>query len=589
VVHREVVMKSLRFSWIVLLVVGAAGCARDVTSPSSSLNPSSSQANLGSMNVGDVRVLTFAQAQSGLTIPSSASSARYVVVAANVAGDAGPVPNFTITGDWNAVTGSLGPASLAAGVFRPHYSSVGGPRGMRFIAGLRSYEHTRLQMPRPPGRTPLLSLRADRVPSGVVPTVGSQYEFNVPGGSGDVCTNFSTVTATVEKVSAHAIIVTDNRSLTSGLTAASYDSIANEFDTYVYPTEVGYYGTPTDIDDNGHVFILFSPAVNLLTPAGTAAIGGYVGGFTFAGDFFPATSEASGGCPESNQGEIFYLLAPDPTGLYGNTFTLPTVREVARSTIAHEMQHVINAGNRYVNDAPAFESAWLDEALSSLAEDDVGRAELGMADLKTLTLNDITAMDSVMFDTFFSGNFARAKIYVLDPDTIGAIATDTRVEGSLAAFGAGWAFLRYIVDWFSGNAPRTLTQQLVAGPDTGLVNLTATTGAPLDTLLSRWLVTMYTDGQSIPGLGAQYNYRSYNLRDILSALCLDPNCSGPQYLPVTALGSANTSVTVGIPSSSADYFTVGDVGSGARTIHILEPGGSSSTFVYGRLYVIRVG
>ena len=109
----------------------------------------------------------------------------------------------------------------------------------------------------------------------------------VPGSGNDLCTSYSTVNATVEAVSNYAIILTDNRSLNDGFTKASYDSVAQEFDTYVYPTETGYFGAPTDIDHNGHVFILYTPAVNLLTPPGTATTGGYVGGYTFAGDFFP--------------------------------------------------------------------------------------------------------------------------------------------------------------------------------------------------------------------------------------------------------------------------------------------------------------
>jgi hypothetical protein len=427
--------------------------------------------------------------------------------------------------------------------------------------------------------------------------VGQQFQFNVPGDGNDVCVGYSTVTATVEAVSTDAIIMTDNRALNSGFTTAAYDSMAKEFDTYVYPTETGYFGPPTDIDHNGHVYILFTPAVNELTPPGTADTEGFVGGYTFAGDFFPPVSESLGGCPESNQAEMFYMMVPDSTAsggsVYGNVFSVPFVEQQTRATMAHEFQHAINSGNRYINN-DNFESAWLDEALSSMAEDNVGRAELASVgqnygDLTTITLNDVETMNSDLLNTFFMENFERTQLYATRPDTVGALVTDNREESDLAAFGAGWAFVRYTADWFSNNSPRTLTKAIVAGPDTGQTNLVKHAGAPLDTLLAHWLVTMYTDGQGIPGLAQQYNYRSYNLRDIVSNLCYDETCSEPTYLPVHSIGSGTSSVTIGIPSSSADYFITDQTNGGARTIKLSSgTGGGVAANASGRLYVIRV-
>jgi hypothetical protein len=569
------------------------GCA-DSTSPNPNTN--SHLSDLSTMNVGDVRVITLAQATNGLTIPSTLSSAQYLIVAANVRGDAGSVPNYHVSANQQLATPTLeNSLSVPSPFAHPIYSRRGGSFGAQFEAKLRSYERQHLYPAAYRARkvSPTMSplLRADHVPYHTVPTVGQQYQFNVPGSGADPCSNFSTVTATVQSVSNHAIIVVDTTAHNNGFTTATYDSVANDFDTWIYPTESGYFGPPTDVDSNGHVFILFTPQVNLATPAGQANTQGYVGGFTFIGDFFPATSETSGGCPESNQGEIFYLMVPDPTGQFGNVFSAGLVRQQTSVTMAHELQHAINYGNRLVNNAfpNGFESAWLDEALSSLAEDAVGRAKLGDPDLQKFTLDTILHMDAATYNTFFSENFGRLQIYVLRPDTVGAIVSDTREEQDLAAFGAGWAFLRYTVDWFSNNAPRTLTAALVAGPDTGIANLTQHTGVPLDTLLAHWLVTLYTDGQNIPGLPAQYNYRSYSMRDIVSDLtCSGPGCNGLlSYLPVTAVGDGTTSVTIGIPSSSADYFLTSKVASGTRTFTIANSG--AATFdPYIRLYVVRV-
>jgi hypothetical protein len=577
----------------------AIGCSDTPTATSAkNLLTSGQLTDLSSMAVGNVRVLTFSQAANGLTIPSSLASAQYVIVVANVAGDTGSVPQYTVAGDLQTTAPPVSKSmSVPSPFVRPLYTRVGGHRGMQYEAKVRGFERSHLKSRGAPGEAGSSLRRADNVPTGTVPTVGQQFKFNVPGNGNDLCTSYSTVNATVEAVSNYAIILTDNRSINDGFTQASYDSVAREFDTYVYPTETGYFGAPTDIDHNGHVFILYTPAVNLLTPPGTAATGGYVGGYTFAGDFFPPTSEAQGGCPESNQAEMFYLMIPDSSAsggnTYGNVFSASFVEEQTRATMAHEFQHAINSGNRYVN-GYNFESAWLDEALSSMAEDNIGRAELASVgqsygDLSTLTLNDVQSMDTTMLNTFFIENFFRTQDYVTRPDTVGALVTDSRVENDLAAFGAGWAFLRYTADWFSNGNPRSLTKAIVAGPDTGQVNLVNHAGAPLDTLLAHWLVTLYTDNQAIPGLAAQYNYKSYNLRDIISNMCSDPSCTAATYLPVHSIGGGSSSITVGVPSSSADYFITDQSNGGSRKINIASPGSSSpAANASGRLYIIRV-
>ena len=70
--------------------------------------------------------------------------------------------------------------------------------------------------------------------------------------------------------------------------------------------------------------------------------------------------------------------------------------------------------------------------------------------------------------------------------------TSKMADTSLATRGAAWALLRYAADNYSGSNPRDLTRKLAAGPDTGVANLTAATGASIDTLVAGWLVSMIT-------------------------------------------------------------------------------------------------
>src|SRR5437870_5932548 len=58
------------------------------------------------------------------------------------------------------------------------------------------------------------------------------------------------------------------------------------------------FGRPTDLDNDGHVFILYTPRVNALTKRGSTS---FFGGFFFGGDLFPRTG--TGGCAESRSEE----------------------------------------------------------------------------------------------------------------------------------------------------------------------------------------------------------------------------------------------------------------------------------------------
>src|SRR5260221_5336502 len=133
--------------------------------------------------------------------------------------------------------------------------------------------------------------------------------------------------------------------------------------------DVANFGEPTDIDGNGRVAIIFTRAVNELTPARSTS---YVGGLAFSRDLFPRTGTARAtGCAASNQGEYFYALTPDPTGTVNqNVRTAGFVDSVVPSVLAHELQHLINASRRlYVTNSTAFEAKRVDEGLALNAEE----------------------------------------------------------------------------------------------------------------------------------------------------------------------------------------------------------------------------
>jgi len=550
------------------------------------------------MNVGDVRAMTFSAASGGLSIPASSGSAQFAVILGNSNVNAGTVGSYGVHGDWLTPSVQIPVADVFPPTQRPLVVPGTISRGEQFEAQLRNFERTGL--PRPGGRgNPATGAAASAnvlTPSRAVnaaPAVGSTMSLKVltaagfGGVSAKACDAGSSTTTLgmVRYVSTHAIVVSDVNSPAGGFTDADFKSIGDEFDQMIYPTDVGYFGTPTDIDNNGHIIIYYTPAVNKLTPAGQASVSGYVGGFFFAGDLYDPTSPPNG-CLSSNKAEIFYLLAPDPVGTFGNRFDTEFVRQVSRGTVAHEFQHMINSGNRYLaGPSVQFETTWLDEGLAHFAEGAVGRVAAGLGDLDVVDFNTVTSLPDSISSAYFLQNLARAKYYVERPDTTGAIVNHLKAGANLASRGAEWSMLRYSADWFSNGDPRSFTRKLAAGPDTGTVNLAKSAGVPIDTVLAHWLVTLYTDHQGIPGLAAQYNYKSYDFQDLVWGTLIENEGTG-SYLPIKAIGNGTASLQAGVPPSSASYFLTSLSNGGARKI-LVKNGSSPATDPNGRIYVVR--
>ena len=281
------------------------------------------------------------------------------------------------------------------------------------------------------------------------PAVDDLLPLNVATAS---CTNADLRTFRVEAVGTKAIVLADTANPTRGFSRTDYQRIAARFDTLVLPLDRDAFGDPSDIDGNGHVAILFTRAVNELTPANS---GSFVGGFFHPRDLFPrvATSTADA-CETSNEGEMFYMIVPDPTGVVnGNEFSLGMVDTLTTGILAHELQHLINASRRmYVNTAAQdFEETWLDEGLSHEAEELLYFRESGFAPRSRLTSQAI--LDSwPHFNAWVSddaSNFVRFYLYLRDPANHSPIDAGDELETR----GATWAFLRFAVDQsFSSDA-----------------------------------------------------------------------------------------------------------------------------------------
>jgi hypothetical protein len=362
---------------------------------------------------------------------------------------------------------------------------------------------------------PSTTLRPSYSTIGATAAVGDTVALNTKSGAtlADACQTPDIRTGVIMAISQHAIVVADTGNPTGGYTQSDYQSIGIQFDS-VYTMDVNAFGAPTDIDNNGHVIMFFTRAVNELTPRASSSV---VGGFFYARDLFPTTDSpqlgSGSGCPTSNVAEMFYLMVPDPNGVVnGNVRTKTFVSHLTVSTTAHEFQHLINASRRlYINTtATDFEVVWLNEGLSHIAEELLFYQQSdGLAprmDIDSLRfVTDQKNVDAYNFDQ--QSNFGRFRTYLQKPSTSSPYANDD----SLWTRGATWSFLRYAAD-HRGTSDGDTFFKLVNSTTTGMANLSNVFGSGLPTMFRDWAIANLTD--DVPGVSSEFQHPSWNFRSV---------------------------------------------------------------------------
>lgn len=450
------------------------------------------------------------------------------------------------------VTGAPTPSLIASGAMKR--VSAGGElqRDDDFETALRTREREQLRNKRPLTRFEMRmrqSALRGNVPGGIsaaitpgLPAVGALMSLNVDTNT--LCSTSDTRTGRVMAVGTRVIVIADTSNPAGGFTPGDYQAIADTFDTKIYPVMAANFGTPADIDGNGRVIAFFTRAVNELTPVGS---GSFVGGFFFARDLF-----ASAGCPSSNVGEMFYMLAADPAGeVNGNIRSVSFVQSITPGTLAHEFQHLINASRRiYVNTpwSGELEETFMEEGLSHIAEELMFYQGAGLSPRMNVGLAHLVNATAVeAFFKYGEANFGRLREWLLAPHTDGPFSTND----NLATRGVSWAFLRYAADQ-SGGTEQTTWQALVNTQRIGRANLSAVFG-PVESLYRRFSAAVYADDAGISA-APLYTQPSWNFRSIYSGLDYDP---GPSCTCAYELMTRNPANGV------ADSFTLAGGGAAA--------------------------
>ena len=251
--------------------------------------------------------------------------------------------------------------------------------------------------------------------------------------------SYITISATSRCVTDKVAMYVDDRvSLNdaSVLTQSDVDKLCAQY-TRDVETEINVYGVSPDIDNDGVVIALLTPAINQLGASG----GGIVTGFFYAGDLMTGGN----GVPSSNGGEIVYLLVPDPQGVYGTPISNGfAMSNLLPAVFPHELQHLISYYQHVMVSGGSSEEDWLNEAMSHFTEDLVGEGQ---------------------------ENPSRYNLYLQAPASYSIIAGSSP---NLSERGGGYLFLRYLYEQSSD--PSGFLRNLIQTHLTGVDNLEAAFG-----------------------------------------------------------------------------------------------------------------
>jgi IPT/TIG domain len=454
---------------------------------------------------------------------------RYLAIVSSASTVGAAQHGFQLTGLADAGSSRVS-APVAARAARSATSSGGGgvpSAAWRWERTLRRWEAELVR------DRPVLSGSARTSRPARVPAVGEERTFNVLKSGG----GFDQVTAVAKFVGTHAALYLDVAAPSGGFTQEDLEAFAARFDDVSFPVVTSNFGSPSDLDGNERIVMLFTPAVNRLTPRGAA---GFVGGFFFGVDLL-RNSEGS------NDGEVFYALVPDPTGMFSDPRPKSKVLEVTPAVLAHEFQHMVHFNERILKLEATTEALWLSEGLAQMAEEMVARSYESVGDLVSASL-------------FRSGDAGRARRYMEDPGAVSLIVGTG--QGTLEERGAGWLHVLYL----TAQSGESVLGKLTRTTRTGVDNVTQTMGLAWPELTSNWWSALYLDplGSDDPRL----EFPGVSLANVLR--------EGPFPLSPEEVGSGDFTRSGSLWSSSARYYIVQPAPQGSVALRLGGEAGSGS-------------
>lgn len=443
-----------------------------------------------------------------------------------------------------------------------------------------------------PGVTPDGSLRTP----GALPDIGDELEFKVPGQQGslkEMCETHSRITTVVRAVGARGIFVSDvNNPQTDALTDQEIQALSDAFDSYIYDTDTEYFGTPTDLDGNDRIFILFTVEVNKSPGGGPIAA-------VSPTDFFESES-----CPSSNVGEVYYNSVPDPDNIAGTIArSRGAIVDVLHATLAHELAHIIQISVRLrsgLGSSPP--SQWEAEGQATLAMEVVGHRATGFASAQDYGAGTVFSAAGrpwysyplLLLSTYYGfdggtyqGFDGRGERKPDTPETCTLFFSAANGCVFASAYGAAWSFFRFLADrygstWPGGEAGFMRDWNARNPTLSGVANVEALLGRPFTELFAEWAAMHYLEGR-VAAADPTLLMSSWDLQDIMS----DIGENAP-LLPTSRAFEAFTA-TVSIRGGSTAYSLFTDAAPRpAVAVRVRDPqGGTLGGEMSPVLWVVR--
>jgi hypothetical protein len=561
------------------VVATTSGCSHD--SAGTGVKPTTAVA-CQSASGAAVVTLTPTQATSvncaqGGTVFELASGASYLLVPELATGNVTNTATAYTLGSPNATAVSdLGPLAAEPRVA----STIGGGQVRVDMPGARQrWFDSRLREADRRAVRAGPQLFASRVPSPggasgarvAQPDVGSIRSFRVIS-SAESSTNpaYKTVDARLSYVGANVLLYVDTLTAANGYASADLSGIGDLFDKTLYPIDVTTFGQPSDIDGNGRLIMLMTPVVNALTKAADCKTTGFIAGF-FDGLDLASTS------PNSNQGEVFYTIAPDPAGLSSCAHSVADIEFSVPATFLHEVQHLINFSQHVIlHGGRQEEEGWLDEGLSIVAEELGSRYYEQRFPPPSGRTNPLQLFpDSAQ--GFIGSLLEDSYAYLLEPDTA-TVTLHSDSDDGFAWRGSVWLLAR----WLGDQKGEDVYKRLEATALTGTANIESATGESFPGLFADFGLSLYTDsllGVPRADIPARDRFRTRNLRQMYAALfrAAGPSPDVPRAFPIVPrVIPATGAVKATIVPGTVTYYRVDTPATGGPvTIRLATPTGTA--------------
>ncbi len=546
------------------IIVGAAAllaaCSGGLDAPSSSVARECAGPPATSLASAQSAVADCSNGGTRATV--AAGGANYLIVA-QLAADAGPTSPV-------AYTLSVDTSTAAAAALADFVPPLGtGPSAVGVAGDLQSTLDRKLRARerRNNGGTLIAAAPARSIAESAVPALGSTRSFRILTDYTAASDVWATVTAQLAYAGTNVLIYADTRTPSAGFTADALTQFGQYFDQTLFPIDTAAFGLPSDVDGNGRVIMLMSPAVNAGTPSATCLTQGFVAGF-FNGEDFNAGSD-----PNSNSGEIFYSLVADPEGAFGCPHSASEVSSVEPSVFLHEMQHLISYSQHVVIEGGKPAASWMDEGLSLVAE------ELGSAYYEAKCPPPACRTDPAQLLPDSSMGFARnfmfdSYAYASNPDSV-SITTQTDHALGSAWRGGAWALMR----WLGDHMPAGFYRRLETTQGGGVSAIErASGGQDFSTLFANFGLALYTD--SLPGMPRNTvpvadRFNTRNTRQLWTNL-LGTSASQqlPFPIPVHPLTAAAAPMAL-LPGGMAFWRLSTPVQAATETVRFSAPDGRS--------------